>query len=125
MAQPVCLLDVRIFLEEDGGALLLSDSPFVSRFEQQIPRAYKQLLAGVAVWVSERFIIPAVQFGFLNFIVGLLNGIPAVFYTKLLYRVTSKLLDMESVDDTIGHWEAARTILRMESDKSRVTSSTA
>ncbi len=125
MAQSVCRFDVRVFFKQYRSPLLLPVGPFVGRLEQEITRAYKQFLAGVSIGIAVRDILLTVLSGFLHLIISLLHGIPTVFDAQLLYGITSQFLDMEAVDDPAGFRNAVRTILRMESDKSSVTSSTA
>ena len=98
---------------------------FSADLKQEITRAYKQFLAGVSIGIAVRDILLTVLSGFLHLIVSLLHGIPTVFDAQLLYGITSQFLDMEAVDGPAGFRNAVRTILRMESDKSSVTSSTA
>ena len=48
--QSICRLDVRVLLEQYGSPPLLSVDPFVCGLEQQVTRAYDQLLTSVYLY---------------------------------------------------------------------------
>ena len=52
--------------------------------------------------VAEWDIVFSLQFSLLHLVIGLLDGIPAVLYAKLLHCVAGELLDVETVYDAVG-----------------------
>lgn len=125
MAQSVCRLDVRVFFKQYRGSLLLPVGPFICGLEQQVTRAYEQFLAGVAIGKSVRIIFLALLSG---------PSISSLACCMASQRcLTRSSCTASQASFWIWKWSmtrlafgnAVRAILRMESDKSSVTSLTA
>ena len=120
MAQSVCRLDVRVFLKQYRGPQLLPVCPSVGGLEQEVTRAYKQFLTGVPIGKSVRDILLALLPGFLSCMASqrclTRNSCTASQASFWIWKRSMTRL---------AFGNAVRTILRMESDKSSVTSSTA
>lgn len=124
MTETICLFYVGILIKKNACPLLLPFCPLVCRLEQQVPGSYQQFLASVSICITEWFVGHSCKFGFFHFIVCLLDSIPRCF-TRISCTASHANFCMWKRPitlDALGN--VVRTILRMESDRSSVTSVT-
>ena len=125
MAQSVCRLDVRVFLKQYRGPLLLPVGPFVCGLEQEVTRAYKQFLTGVPLGnLYGIYSLPFCLASSISSLASCMASQRCLTRNSCTASQASFWIWKRSMT-RLALGNAVRTILRMESDKSSVTSSTA